>query len=38
MNIVYMKTEQKISLKAGPPIEGNDFYRRTSELEYAWKY
>jgi len=28
----------KISIKTGPPVEGNDFYGRESELQYAWKY
>ena len=29
---------QKISIKPGPPVEGNDFYGRESELKYAWQY
>jgi uncharacterized protein len=28
----------KISLKAGPPVEGVDFYGREKELQYAWEY
>jgi hypothetical protein len=28
----------KISLKAGPPVEGDDFYGREKELQYAWEY
>ena len=28
----------KISIKAGTPVEGNDFYGRETELQYAWKY
>jgi bacterioferritin (cytochrome b1) len=28
----------KISLKAGPPVEGADFYGREKELQYAWEY
>jgi len=28
----------KISLKAGPPVEGDDFYGRKKELQYAWDY
>jgi len=28
----------KISLKAGPPVEGDDFYGRDKELQYAWEY
>jgi hypothetical protein len=27
----------KISLKAGPPVEGVDFYGREKELQYAWE-
>ena len=29
---------EKISIKTGPPVEGNDFYGRETELQYAWKY
>ena len=32
-----MATIQKISIKPGPPVEGNDFYGREKELQYAWK-
>jgi len=28
----------KISIKAGPPVEGDDFYGRETELQYAWEY
>jgi len=28
----------KISLRAGPPVEGDDFYGREKELQYAWEY
>jgi hypothetical protein len=28
----------RISLKAGPPVEGDDFYGREKELQYAWEY
>jgi hypothetical protein len=28
----------KISLKAGPPVEGDDFYGRGKELQDAWEY
>lgn len=31
-------TTNKISIKTGPPVEGNDFYGRESELRYAWEY
>ena len=31
-------TVEKISIKTGPPVEGNDFYGRETELQYAWKY
>ena len=31
-------TTEKISIKTGPPVEGNDFYGREAELQYAWKY
>ncbi|GHT04515.1 ATP-binding protein [Bacteroidia bacterium] len=33
-----MEAMQKISIKPGPPVEGNDFYGRESELKYAWQY
>lgn len=29
---------EKISIKAGPPVEGTDFYGRETELQHAWKY
>jgi len=29
---------KKITIKAGPPVEGDDFYGREKELEYAWEY
>jgi len=29
---------KKISIKVGPPVEGDDFYGREAELQYAWKY
>jgi len=29
---------KKISIKAGPPVEGADFYGRETELQYAWEY
>jgi uncharacterized protein len=29
---------EKISLKAGPPVEGDDFYGREKELKHAWEY
>ena len=29
---------EKISIKTGPPVEGNEFYGRETELQYAWKY
>ena len=32
-----MATIPKISIKPGPPVEGNDFYGREKELNYAWK-
>jgi hypothetical protein len=28
----------KISIKTGPPVEGDDFYGRKKELQYAWDY
>ena len=28
---------RKVSIKTGPPVEGNDFYGREKELQYAWK-
>ena len=28
---------EKISIKTGPPVEGNDFYGREKELQYAWE-
>jgi hypothetical protein len=28
----------RISIKAGPPVEGSDFYGREKELQYAWEY
>jgi hypothetical protein len=27
----------KITIKAGPPVEGNNFYGREENLQYAWK-
>ena len=33
-----MDAIQKISIKVGVPVEGNDFYGREKELQYAWKY
>jgi len=27
----------KISIKTGTPVEGDDFYGREKELDYAWK-
>jgi len=39
--IVYIKEAVimgKISLKAGPPVEGDDFYGREKELQHAWEY
>jgi hypothetical protein len=29
---------KKITIKSGPPVEGNDFYGREKELQYAWEY
>ncbi|GBU29467.1 hypothetical protein R84B8_03032 [Treponema sp. R8-4-B8] len=29
---------KKITIKAGPPVEGSDFYGREKELKYAWEY
>ena len=29
---------EKISIRTGAPVEGNDFYGRATELQYAWKY
>ena len=29
---------EKISIRTGAPVEGNDFYGRETELQYAWKY
>ena len=31
-------TTEKISIKVGIPVEGNDFYGRERELQYAWDY
>jgi len=28
----------RISIKVGPPVEGNDFYGREKDLKYAWEY
>ena len=28
---------EKISIKVGPPVEGNDFYGREKDLKYAWE-
>ena len=33
-----MNTLQKISLNVGNPVEGNNFYGREKELDYAWQY
>jgi len=33
-----MVSNEKISIKAGPPVEGNDFYGRETELQYVWKF
>jgi len=32
------KKMKKITIKAGPPVEGSDFYGREKELKYAWEY
>jgi len=32
------ETTRKISIKTGTTVEGNDFYGRENELQYAWKY
>jgi len=29
---------EKISIKTGPPVEGNDFYGRKDDLRKAWEY
>ena len=29
-------SEEKISIKVGPPVEGKDFFGREEELQYAW--
>ena len=31
-------TTGKITIKTGPPVEGDDFYGREKELQYAWYY
>ena len=28
----------KISIRTGPPVEGDNFYGRETELQYAWEY
>ena len=32
------KKMRKITIKAGPPVEGSDFYGREKELQYVWEY
>jgi len=32
------KYMNKITIKVGPPVEGDDFYGREKELQYAWEY
>jgi len=31
-------TTGRITIKTGPPVEGDDFYGREKELQYAWDY
>ena len=35
-NKIIMETT-KITIKTGPPVEGDDFYGREKELQYAWE-
>ena len=36
INVIVMEAA-KITIKTGPPVEGNDFYGREKELQYAWE-